>query len=141
MVSCTNGKCCRRWFITINGKECSSPAPIDAVIHANGVSVSTFIVLVHWTASVTTFPKDVVQWVFLLAIAKIGPMTRVTRTLAGILFVVLSLRKSLQCNEYRKTGAGITFNVYLTSKFLVLADILTNVKELVPGVSEKSIGV
>ncbi|CAB4017357.1 collagen triple helix repeat-containing 1-like [Paramuricea clavata] len=39
LVSCTNGKCCRRWFITINGKECSSPAPIDAAIHANGSAV------------------------------------------------------------------------------------------------------
>ncbi len=79
-------------------------------------AVLTFIVLVHWTASVTTFPKDVLQLVFLLATAKIGHMTRVTRTLAGILFVVLSLRKSLQCNEYRKTGTGarITFNVYLS---------------------------
>ncbi|CAB4015795.1 Hypothetical predicted protein, partial [Paramuricea clavata] len=34
LVTCSNGKCCRRWFITINGKECSSPAPIDAVIHS-----------------------------------------------------------------------------------------------------------
>ena len=37
MVSCINAKCCRRWFITINGKECSSPAPIDALINGNGV--------------------------------------------------------------------------------------------------------
>lgn len=29
--------CCGRWFITINGKECSSPAPIDAVIVTGGV--------------------------------------------------------------------------------------------------------
>ena len=38
LVSCGANKCCRRWFITINGKECSSPAPIDAAIYANGVS-------------------------------------------------------------------------------------------------------
>ena len=37
MVSCTSG-CCRRWFITINGKECSSPAPIDTLIYANRVA-------------------------------------------------------------------------------------------------------
>ena len=36
-LSCSRN-CCRRWFITINGKECSSPAPIDALIYANGVS-------------------------------------------------------------------------------------------------------
>lgn len=35
MVGCTSGKCCRRWFITINRKECSSPAPVDATIFAN----------------------------------------------------------------------------------------------------------
>ena len=29
---------CRRWFITINNAECSSPAPIDALIYANVVS-------------------------------------------------------------------------------------------------------
>ena len=37
MVSCSK-HCCRRWFVTINGKECSSPATIDALIAANGVS-------------------------------------------------------------------------------------------------------
>ena len=35
MVGCTNGRCCRRWFITFNGQECSSPTPIDAVIYAD----------------------------------------------------------------------------------------------------------
>ena len=36
VISCTGhglGGCCRRWFITINGEECSSPAPIDATIY------------------------------------------------------------------------------------------------------------
>ena len=27
---------CRRWFITINGKECTSPDTIDAVLFFNG---------------------------------------------------------------------------------------------------------
>ena len=36
LVSCSD--CCRRWYITINGKECSSPAPIDALIYTYGVS-------------------------------------------------------------------------------------------------------
>jgi hypothetical protein len=62
----------------------------------------TFIVLVHWMASVTTFQKERLQLVFPLETAKIGLMTRVTRTHAGIRFVVWSLRKSLQCNEYKK---------------------------------------
>ena len=35
---CSNRRCCRRWFITINGKECSSPAPIEVAIHAGGDS-------------------------------------------------------------------------------------------------------
>ena len=30
--------CCRRWYITINGKECSSPAPIDARLSVKGVT-------------------------------------------------------------------------------------------------------
>ena len=25
--------CCKRWFVTINGKECSDPVPIDGVIY------------------------------------------------------------------------------------------------------------
>ena len=29
---------CRRWFITINGKECTSPDTIDGVIIFDGVS-------------------------------------------------------------------------------------------------------
>ena len=37
LVSCSSN-CCRRWFITINYAECSSPAPIDAIIYSNGVS-------------------------------------------------------------------------------------------------------
>ena len=37
LISCPSG-CCRRWFITINGNECSSPAPIDTIIYANKVS-------------------------------------------------------------------------------------------------------
>ena len=36
-LSCYSN-CCRRWFITINNAECSSPAPIDALIYANPVS-------------------------------------------------------------------------------------------------------
>ena len=26
--------CCMRWFITLNGEECSDPAPIEAVIYS-----------------------------------------------------------------------------------------------------------
>ena len=37
LMSCSRS-CCRRWYITINGIECSTPAPIDALIYANGVS-------------------------------------------------------------------------------------------------------
>ena len=37
LVNCPSG-CCGRWFITINDKECSSPAPIDAVIFLKVVS-------------------------------------------------------------------------------------------------------
>ena len=33
--------CCMRWFVTINGEECSSPAPIDGVIYTvNGSDVN-----------------------------------------------------------------------------------------------------
>ena len=37
LTSCPTG-CCRRWYITINAKECLSPAPIDTVIYASGVN-------------------------------------------------------------------------------------------------------
>lgn len=35
-VTC-QGACCGRWYLTINGKECSSPAQIDAVIYSSGL--------------------------------------------------------------------------------------------------------
>ncbi|XP_046854000.1 collagen triple helix repeat-containing protein 1-like [Xenia sp. Carnegie-2017] len=35
VIGCSSG-CCRRWFITINGKECKDPATIDTAIYANG---------------------------------------------------------------------------------------------------------
>ncbi|XP_046854001.1 collagen triple helix repeat-containing protein 1-like isoform X1 [Xenia sp. Carnegie-2017] len=35
VIGCSSG-CCRRWFITINGKECKDPATIDSLIWANG---------------------------------------------------------------------------------------------------------
>ena len=37
LLGSSNGDC-RRWYITINGAECSSPAPIDAILHVNKVS-------------------------------------------------------------------------------------------------------
>ena len=33
MTNCEN--CCMRWYITINGEECSDPAPIEAVIFSS----------------------------------------------------------------------------------------------------------
>ncbi|XP_046853998.1 collagen triple helix repeat-containing protein 1-like [Xenia sp. Carnegie-2017] len=35
VVGCSSG-CCRRWFITINGRECQDPATIDTQIFADG---------------------------------------------------------------------------------------------------------
>ncbi|XP_028395961.1 collagen triple helix repeat-containing protein 1-like [Dendronephthya gigantea] len=35
VVTCPGGQCCRRWHITINGRECSHPAPIDVAIYAS----------------------------------------------------------------------------------------------------------
>ena len=36
VVSSSNA--CRRWFFTINGNECTSPATIEATVHPIGVS-------------------------------------------------------------------------------------------------------
>ncbi|XP_078367993.1 uncharacterized protein LOC144651837 isoform X2 [Oculina patagonica] len=33
---CTN--CCKRWFFTFNGAECSGPMPIDGIVYIHGVS-------------------------------------------------------------------------------------------------------
>ena len=33
LTNCEN--CCMRWFITLNGEECSDPAPIEAVIFSS----------------------------------------------------------------------------------------------------------
>ena len=30
--------CCMRWFITLNGRGCSSPAPIEAIIHSTDLT-------------------------------------------------------------------------------------------------------
>ena len=37
LVGTSSGDC-RRWYITINGQECSSPAPIDAIIYVNKIN-------------------------------------------------------------------------------------------------------
>ncbi len=36
MISSSNA--CRRWFITINGNECTSPVTIEASVHPIGVT-------------------------------------------------------------------------------------------------------
>ena len=40
MVGCVSTRCCRRWYLTFNGKECTSPAAIDAVVYANAVNIN-----------------------------------------------------------------------------------------------------
>ena len=30
--------CCKRWYFTFNGAECSAPLPIDGVVYLGGVS-------------------------------------------------------------------------------------------------------
>ena len=35
IIGCGSPFCCSRWYITINGKECSSPAPVDGLILAD----------------------------------------------------------------------------------------------------------
>ncbi|XP_066264304.1 collagen triple helix repeat-containing protein 1-like [Branchiostoma lanceolatum] len=30
--------CCKRWFFTLNGAECSDPAPIEGIMHTDGVA-------------------------------------------------------------------------------------------------------
>ena len=47
ITSCTD--CCMRWFVTLNGQECSSPAPIDAIIYATDV----FALSIHRGSTVT----------------------------------------------------------------------------------------
>eukprot|EP00118_Oscarella_pearsei_P018619 m.191343 g.191343 ORF g.191343 m.191343 type:complete len:280 (+) comp39447_c2_seq9:184-1023(+) len=34
-VLCPGKRCCGRWFFTFNGRECSSPMPIDGVVYVN----------------------------------------------------------------------------------------------------------
>ena len=35
VASCTN--CCRRWYFTFDGAECSAPLPIDGIVHLGSV--------------------------------------------------------------------------------------------------------
>ena len=35
VASCTG--CCRRWYFTFNGAECSAPLPIDGIVYLGGV--------------------------------------------------------------------------------------------------------
>ena len=30
--------CCKRWYFTFNGAECSGPSPIDGIVYLGGVS-------------------------------------------------------------------------------------------------------
>ena len=32
--------CCKRWYFTFNGAECSAPLPIDGIMRLTGVSTS-----------------------------------------------------------------------------------------------------
>ncbi|KAL9975946.1 hypothetical protein ACROYT_G013169 [Oculina patagonica] len=36
ILGCTT--CCKRWFFTFNGVECSGPMPIDGIVYMHGVS-------------------------------------------------------------------------------------------------------
>ena len=38
MHGCTG--CCKRWYFTFNGAECSGPSPIDGVVYLDRVSKS-----------------------------------------------------------------------------------------------------
>ena len=35
VASCTN--CCKRWYFTFNGAECSAPLPIDGIVYLGRV--------------------------------------------------------------------------------------------------------
>jgi len=41
--------CCVRWFVTLNGEECTEPGPIEAVIYSTGAED----VNVHRSATIT----------------------------------------------------------------------------------------
>ena len=67
------------------------------------LAIWTFIVPLHWTASVTTFLQERSQLAFPLEIAKVRKAhTLVTHGHAGGLFVASLLKKYLQCNECMK---------------------------------------
>ena len=35
LTGCTH--CCKRWYFTFNGAECSGPLPIDGIVYLSGV--------------------------------------------------------------------------------------------------------
>ena len=47
LTNCMN--CCARWFVTLNGQECTSPAPIEAIIYSADVTRSN----IHRGSTVT----------------------------------------------------------------------------------------
>ena len=36
------GRCCKRWFITFNGAECSGPLPIDAILWIRNSNIDDY---------------------------------------------------------------------------------------------------
>lgn len=51
-------ECCMRWFVTLNGEECTDPAPIEAVVAASDVTTLS----IHRGSTVTGECEYIHTW-------------------------------------------------------------------------------
>ena len=53
--------CCKRWFFTFNGAECSGPMPIDGVVYMNSASGEEPLRVRHIEGYCENIPKGGVR--------------------------------------------------------------------------------
>jgi len=53
-------RCCKRWYFTFNGAECSGPMPIDGIVWINRVSGAEPLRVRHIEGYCENIPKGIV---------------------------------------------------------------------------------
>ena len=55
------GGCCKRWFFTFNGAECSGPMPIDGILYLQSTSGHQPLRVRHIEGYCENIPRGVVR--------------------------------------------------------------------------------
>ena len=89
---CTS--CCKRWYFTFNGAECSAPLLIDGIVYMWQGNTQDLRRVRHIEGTVTTSSKEGCAWDSGLVIVRVEHL--VTPTRAGSLCPGSSLKKFLR---------------------------------------------